>query len=141
MIITSFNTNILYVGYYIQIPYFVCQDLIFLFLFYISVNVGKCYVNMLCTYNTYEMMSKNFYLIRDKMQFFSFTIYIINIGFNVLIWLSYIYDPLIFVSDLAILLLCTVGHHNMNIDILILVLNSRVSPYQYLRCSDSSFFI
>ena len=102
--------------------------------------ICKCW-EMLCTYNTYEMMSKNFYLIRDKMQFFSFTVYIINIGFNVVIWLSYIYYPLIFVSDLAILLLCTVGHHNMNIDILILVLNSRVSPYQYLRCSDSSFYI
>ena len=83
---------------------------------------------MLCTYNTYEIMSKNFYLIREKMPFFSFTVYIINVGFNVLIWLSYICDPLIFVSDLAILLLCTGCHHNMNIDILIFVLNSRVSP-------------
>ena len=61
-----------------------------------------------------------------SLEIFSFTVYIINIGFNILIWLSYIYDPLIFVNDLAILLLCTVGHHNMNIDILILVLNSRV---------------
>ena len=27
--------------------------------------ICKCYVNMLCTYNTYEIMSKNVYLIRD----------------------------------------------------------------------------
>ena len=67
------------------------------------------------------------------MPFFSFTVYIINIGFNVLIWLSYIYDPLIFVSDFAILLLPTLGHHNMNIDILIFVLNSRVSPVVRLQ--------
>ena len=31
--------------------------------------ICKCW-EMLCTYNTCEMMSKIFYLIRDKMQFF-----------------------------------------------------------------------